>query len=598
MKVKRAFSIRDQTLMDELINQYGYGKRTLLAFMCMFFTFLLQGMEFTFFSIYLIPVANYFTASDFQVQMISSSMSVAVCLGTFSSGMISNKLNRTLPIYIFDIVLLISHFLMAFIKNIWTFTILRLVIGYSVGVISPMNYSIFTEYLPLNLRAFFLAFSYIGVNFGEALNSGLMAVVMPNLEVDMVPVCIYILETTIVISFILNLIFLNDSPRNLLITKSINEETEEEKKNSEKAFRILDEMKGDLKFPESNEKPKQNEIKENKKNIKNIKSPLPPVEEVLDDDLALKEEQGKAFEKHLDEINPDDNEDINLDKMDHNEEESLLGVGNLQRASSKLVTDNKPLTEYEKDRIKFEIKQSQLGSDFSESLIKIFNDNYLRTSTFLIGIFFFNYMNEYGLKLIYSLAIREIMSAEPNVNNLVVRALRILYFSMISASIICGVLCEIEYIGRKKTFLIANVVAFISIFLCTINTRLIVLWFSLCLISIKVSVVTSNLYTAEVYNTKIRNKALGLMLALGRSGAFFSQILFILLHNIHVFVPFYFTFITCIVNSIFSVSLPFETYGRKLEECVGDEKEKEIGNALEMELQGKEGDINDYKRLD
>ena len=129
-------------------------------------------------------------------------MSIAVCLGTFSSGLISNKLNRTLPIYIFDIVLLVCHYLMGAIKNVWIFLILRLIIGYSVGVISPMNYSIFTEYLPLKLRAFFLAFSYIGVNFGEAANSYLMTVMMPNLEKENVNKCIYILGTFIIFSFV------------------------------------------------------------------------------------------------------------------------------------------------------------------------------------------------------------------------------------------------------------------------------------------------------------------------------------------------------------------------------------------------------------
>lgn len=499
-----------ESLLDDIINKYGYRKHTIIAFTCMFFTFLIQGMEFTFFSIYVIPMTMYYNLKNYEVQLISSSMSVFVCLGTFSSGFFSNKYGRLLPIKVFDIVLLISHISMGLIKNVYFFIIIRLIIGYSVGVISPMNYSIFTEYLPLKYRAFFLAFSYIGVNFGEALNSIMMSKMMPNLEIEYVESCILLLSSCIFISTILNFILLTDSPRNLLSKK--NEE------NYKKAFEILDEMK----------------------------------EEIL------------ILNKH---------NNIDSTEIDSNSYTCLDNI-NSRRTNYKLSDD-------EKERIIREIEISQIGSDYSESLLKIFNDNYMKTSIFLIGIFFFNYMNEYGLKLIFSLAVSVIKGNHPNVNSEVVRGTKIVYFSMISASIISGVLCEIEYLGRKRTFFIANVIAFMSIIICSYNTSLIFYWFSLCLIAIKISVVTSNLYTAEVYNTLIRNKALGLMLALGRSGAFFSQILFIFMHNVDVFLPFYYVFITCILNSIFSISLPFETFGKKLEECVGEDIElkdyKKIG---------------------
>ena len=43
------------------------------------------------------------------------------------------------------------------------------------------------------------------------------------------------------------------------------------------------------------------------------------------------------------------------------------------------------------------------------------------------------------------------------------------------------------------------------------------------------------------------------------------------MHNIYVFVPFYYAYITSFINAIFSISLPFETYGKKLEELYLDD---------------------------
>ena len=96
-------------LLDSIIHDYGYGKITLIAISCLFLSLLTEGIEFSLFSVYLIPLTSFYSFTSFQVQLISSSMFISIGLGSMSSGYISQKFHRITPIKILYFFLSLSQ---------------------------------------------------------------------------------------------------------------------------------------------------------------------------------------------------------------------------------------------------------------------------------------------------------------------------------------------------------------------------------------------------------------------------------------------------------------------------------------------------------
>ena len=120
--------------------------------------------------------------------------------------------------------------------------------------------------------------------------------------------------------------------------------------------------------------------------------------------------------------------------------------------------------------------------------------------------------------------------------------------------------------------IIGNFIPLFTITFCVINTECITLWYSLSNIFISVSFTIVNSYTSEVYPTVIRDKALGIMFAGARMGGFLSQIIFLELNAINMYLPYYFS-IGCNFICIFLVAfLPYETYNQPLDVVDTDSK--------------------------
>ena len=100
--------IQQGQVLDAIINRYGYGKITLISITCLFLTMLTEGIEFSLFSVYLIPLTSYYSFSSFQIKMISSSMFLSIGFGSLISGYISQKFNRVSPIKILYIFFFIT----------------------------------------------------------------------------------------------------------------------------------------------------------------------------------------------------------------------------------------------------------------------------------------------------------------------------------------------------------------------------------------------------------------------------------------------------------------------------------------------------------
>ena len=73
------------------------------------------------------------------------------------------------------------------------------------------------------------------------------------------------------------------------------------------------------------------------------------------------------------------------------------------------------------------------------------------------------------------------------------------------------------------------------------------------------------LYTAEIYNTKIRTTGIGTASAVGRIGGIFMPWICYSLMSLDIFYPFLLFGILSLSVAILNCSLPFDTLGRELD---------------------------------
>lgn len=464
--------IADNTpLLDSIIHDYGYGKITLIAISCLFLSLLTEGIEFSLFSVYLIPLTSFYSFTSFQIQLISSSMFFSIGLGSMCSGYISQKFHRTTPIKFLYFFVIMFHFCMALINNILIFAICRNLIGFLVGVIVPIQFNLTAEYLPIKYRSFTMSSVWIGWNVGQMINTFLMMAFMPNLEKEKVVICLLSMEIFCIFAFTINLFFLEDSPRNLLMNVKTNEATET-------AYDILNQMR---------------------------------------------KENGKPL-----------------------------------------------LTDEEKCLINNQLMMSGDEVKMEGNILEMFNNKYRLTSCLLILSWFLNAMITYGLLLVYSLTLKKIHRNHPQMNSEIVANSMITSIAVLPSTIFAGIFSEIEFLGRKKAMILGNLCPLLTIFLSINFTNQISFWFALSYIFISISYTIVNTYTTEVYPTMIRDKALGVMFTAARLGGFLSQIIFIELINLHLFLPYYFSMVVSFICVCLVYCLPYETYGVPLDKC-GDE---------------------------
>ena len=478
-------------LLDSIIHDYGYGKITLIAVSCLFLSLLTEGIEFSLFSVYLIPLTSFYSFTSFQVQLISSSMFISIGLGSMSSGYISQKFHRITPIKILYFFVIMFHFCMALINNIFIFALCRNLIGFLIGIIIPIQFNLTAEYLPIKYRSFTMSSVWIGWNAGQMINAFLMMAFMPNLEKEKVVICLLSMEIFCIFAFTMNLLFLRDSPRNLLMNVKTNEATTT-------AYDILNQMR-----------------KENGKSI---------------------------------------------------------------------------LTDEDKCLINSQLLMSGDGTKMDGHISEMFNNKYKLTSCLLILSWFLNAMITYGLLLVYSLTLQKIHRNHPQMNSEIVASSTLTSIAVLPSNLFAGIFSEIEFLGRKKAMILGNLCPLLTIFLSIKFTSLISFWFALSYIFISISYTIVNTYTAEVYPTMIRDKALGVMFTAARIGGFLSQIIFIELINLHLFLPYYFSMVVSLICICLIYCLPYETYGLPLDKC-GDEnnliQESENKNELFCQEEGK-----------
>lgn len=268
-------------------------------------------------------------------------------------------------------------------------------------------------------------------------------------------------------------------------------------------------------------------------------------------------------------------------------------------------------TEDIKKKIIGEITLENLESDVGElealrnmsmkSMKEIFANGMMWTGILLIIICFFGNVINDGFQLVLNLLLDKLKSNNHSQNGLSVLKENILINTIdLPSNLLLGIFTEFKILGRRNTqaagFFLLAVFIFPVIF--APGKAYIFLIFFMFFTSITNMV---NVYVSEIYPTKTRDLALGVIQAVGYFGSCISQYAFVYLNELNFYICPVAFLILCTVNGILSLNLKVDTYGMALDSGKVETKKKsekktyekmvELSNELDNDKQSRSGTV-------
>ena len=145
-----------EKIIDRIIENGYLTKYPLFITISIFISFISNGLVVNIFNLIIIPTKNYFNASDFITEIMAGILFIGLALGSGFASFLSEKYGRALIIKIFSGIMSITYLFSTVFFNIFIFLLSRIILGFSVGIIEPLIFNTFGEYLPIKIRGFLL----------------------------------------------------------------------------------------------------------------------------------------------------------------------------------------------------------------------------------------------------------------------------------------------------------------------------------------------------------------------------------------------------------------------------------------------------------
>lgn len=454
---------KEEKILDQVIEKIDYDGSVYFSIFLVFLLLCLEGLNMTLFSTLIITLKKLFLVNDHYLEALSATLFFGVGLGSAISGILTEKYGRINVIHTFTFFMFLSNFCLAFTNNFFFFGCLRFLIGFCIGVVIPSGINLLAEKLPSHFRSFWLNIVWLGFNTGNLYLLFNTLLIMPNFEVDGIKKLLFICSLLPFIVLLLNLFFLEDSYRNMIL-----------KGNENVAFN--------------------------------------QIEQKLNITLTFRDKR-RIFHENTTGVNKDDGK-----------------------------------------------------SAYS----KLFSGKYLLLTILLLMIWFINSVIYFGPMTIMALTLKDLglnkstgeNSADKNV------LLNLIQFGLINSPgyLVGGLISEVPFLGRKKSSLAVLFLGILFLFLSITFPSKFIIFFNLSQMNIAVLFNITTAYTSEVYPTKLRDHVVGMLFAFTRMGGFLSQFLFIDLYEFGLFAPYIIALIFMVINFISVWLLPYETYGKPLDE--------------------------------
>ena len=471
------------TLLDKIINDYGYGWEVNKIIFSAFLCFILNGYLTTSYCSFMLGFKKKFDLTNNQISFIGMGFCLSKFVTNFLIGFLTNLIGRMFILKFSLIFCFFCNLSISLFCEYKIIVIVEFINGFFAGIFEITSFNVACEFIPVRFRGWILLTIWNGYNVGVLFPNLIMLKTMPEHDPTGLPKTLYLCSLVILFCTIFGCVFYTDSPRNYIINGK-----------HEKAINILKKMK------------------------KNDK--------------------------------------------------------------------------YFTERIKKEIYESvppKTISDFSLSNYKeVFEHGMFMTGLLLLIICFNGTMINDGFQLVLNLILEKVKQSDKSAHTRTILMENITINSIaLPSNLIVGAFTEFKILGRRNTqalgYLIMGMVMIPVIYNPNLaSTFFIFFMFFTCITNMV------NVYVSEVYPTKIRDWALGMIQGSGYLGSFIAQYLFVYLNDLNVYYCPILFFIICTLNGVFCKMLTVEPMGKPLdihtEDNTNELNKDNNNNNIEMPL--------------
>ena len=198
------------TLLDKLINDYGYGWEVNKIIFSAFLCFILNGYLTTSYCSFMLGFKKKFDLNNNQISLIGMGFCLSKFITNFSIGFLTNLFGR---MFVLKLALILTFFC------------------------EITSFNVACEFIPVRFRGWILLTIWNGYNVGVLFPNLIMLKTMPEHDPSGFPKTLYLCSLVILLCTIFGCVFYTDSPRNFIINGK-----------KEEAIKILKRMKKDDKY--------------------------------------------------------------------------------------------------------------------------------------------------------------------------------------------------------------------------------------------------------------------------------------------------------------------------------------------------------------
>lgn len=231
-----------EKIIDRIIENGYFTKYPIFITISIFACFIANGFVVNIFNLIIMPTKQYFNASDFITEIMAGVLFIGLALGSGFASILSEKYGRAKIIKVFSGIMCATYLISTIIFNLTIFLLSRIILGFCVGVIEPLIFNTFGEYLPSKIRGFLLMNSWFFYTLAVFLENIIALKIMPYLESIYLQKYLIILNIFFIMNFLVNYFMLNDSPRNLIIKSMEAKNFYDREAKINEAIKILNNM--------------------------------------------------------------------------------------------------------------------------------------------------------------------------------------------------------------------------------------------------------------------------------------------------------------------------------------------------------------------
>ena len=225
------------TLLDKIINDYGYGWEVNKIIFSAFLCFILNGYLTTSYCSFMLGFKKKFNLTTNQISFIGMGFCLSKFVTNFLIGFITNLFGRMFVLKSSLIFKFIFNLFISLFCEYKIIFIVEFINGFFAGIFEITSFNVACEFIPVRFRGWFLLTIWNGYTVGVLFRNLIMLKIMPEHDPSGLPKVLYLCSLVILLCIILGCIFYTDSPRNYIINEKY-----------EDALKIIKKMKNNDSF--------------------------------------------------------------------------------------------------------------------------------------------------------------------------------------------------------------------------------------------------------------------------------------------------------------------------------------------------------------